>query len=181
MISLIAGLFKTGWIDAAGKLDRIKPCSSIEVNGKNAKYIIAEAEKCKNGKTIYITEADIDNLIRAKGAIFSACRVMLQSIDMDFDDVSRIYIAGGFGRYLDIEKSTIIGLLPDIPSEKFTFIGNSSIIGAYMTLLSKNHRIKQLELAKKITYMDLSTEPGYMDQYTAALFLPHTDSKLFKT
>lgn len=180
MISLIAGLFKTGWIDAAGKLDRIKQCRSIEINGKSAKYILAEAEKSKNGKIIYITEADIDNLIRAKGAIFSACRVMLQSIDMDFDDVSRIYIAGGFGRYLDIEKSTIIGLLPDLPSEKFTFIGNSSIIGAYMTLLSEKHREKQLELSKKITYIDLSTEPGYMDQYTAALFLPHTDSKLFK-
>lgn len=181
MISLIAGLFKTGWIDAAGKLNRLKPCSAIEINGKNAKYILAEAEKCKNGKTIYITEADIDNLIRAKGAIFSACRVMLQSIDMDYADVSRIYIAGGFGRYLDIEKSTIIGLLPDLPSEKFTFIGNSSIIGAYMTLLSEKHRKKQLELSKKITYLDLSTDPGYMDQYTAALFLPHTDSKLFKS
>ncbi len=179
MISLIAGLFKTGWIDAAGKLDRLKQCSSIVVNGKTARYILSEAEKCKNGKTIYITEADIDNLIRAKGAIFSACRVMLQSIDMDFDDVSRIYIAGGFGRYLDIENTTIIGLLPDLPSEKFTFIGNSSIIGAYMTLLSEKHREKQLELSKKITYIDLSTEPGYMDQYTAALFLPHTDSKLF--
>lgn len=180
IISLIAGLFKAGWIDAAGKLERLKPCSAIEINGKNAKYILAAAEKSKNGKTIYITEADIDNLIRAKGAIFSACRVMLQSIDMDFEDVSRIYIAGGFGRYLDIEKSTIIGLLPDLPSEKFTFIGNSSIIGAYMTLLSLKHREKQLELSKKITYIDLSTEPRYMDQYTAALFLPHTDSKLFK-
>jgi uncharacterized 2Fe-2S/4Fe-4S cluster protein (DUF4445 family) len=181
MISLIAELFKTGWIDAAGKLNRSKPCSAIEINGKNAKYILAEAEKSKNGKTIYITEADIDNLIRAKGAIFSACRVMLKSIDMDFEDVSRIYIAGGFGRYLDIEKATVIGLLPDLPSEKFTFIGNSSIIGAYMTLLSEKHREKQHELSKKITYLDLSTEPGYMDQYTAALFLPHTDSKLFKS
>lgn len=179
MISLIAGLLKTGWIDAAGKLDRTRECGAIDTSNKNAKYIIAPSEDCPNGKAIFITEADIDNLIRAKAAIFSACRVMLQSVSMDFDDLSKIYIAGGFGRYLDIDKSKTIGLIPNLPSEKFEFIGNSSMIGAYMTLISKKHREKQYELSQKITYLDLSTEAGYMDQYTAALFLPHTDSKLF--
>lgn len=179
MISLIAGLLKTGWIDAAGKLDRTRECSAIDTSNKNAKYIIATSEDCPNGKAIFITEADIDNLIRAKAAIFSACRVMLQSVSMDFEDLSKIYIAGGFGRYLDIDKSKTIGLIPNLPSEKFEFIGNSSMIGAYMTLISKKHREKQFELSQKITYLDLSTEVGYMDQYTAALFLPHTDSKLF--
>lgn len=179
MISLIAGLLKTGWIDPAGKLDRTRPCSAIDASSKNARYIIAPAEDSPNGKAIFITEADIDNLIRAKAAIFSACRVLLQSVSMDFDDLKKIYIAGGFGRYLDIEKSRTIGLIPALPPEKFEFIGNSSMIGAYMTLISKKHREKEQELAQKITYMDLSTEPGYMDQYTAALFLPHTDSKLF--
>jgi len=180
MISLIAGLFSTGRIDAGGKLNRAKPCTAIDANAKNAKYIIASAELCKNNKAIYITEADIDNLIRAKAAIFSACRVLLHNVNMDFSDLSRLYIAGGFGRYLDIEKSKTIGLIPDLSAEKFIFIGNSSIIGAYMTLLSKTHREKQQELAQKITYIDLSTEAGYMDQYTAALFLPHTDFNLFK-
>jgi len=179
MISLIAGLLKTGWIDPAGKLDRTRPCSAIDTSSKNARYIIAPAEDSPNRKAIFITEADIDNLIRAKAAIFSACRVLLQSVSMDFGDLKKIYIAGGFGRYLDIEKSRTIGLIPALPPEKFEFIGNSSMIGAYMTLISKKHREKELLLSQKITYMDLSTEPGYMDQYTAALFLPHTDSKLF--
>lgn len=179
MISLIANLFQTGWIDAAGKLDRTRPCASIDTSTKNAKYTIAPAESTQNGNPILITEADIDNLIRAKAAIFSACRVMLQQIDMDFEDLTTIYIAGGFGRYLDIHKSTIIGLIPDLPSTKFKFIGNSSIIGAYMTLVSKKHREKQHAIFQKITYLDLSTEHTYMDQYTAALFLPHTDSSLF--
>ena len=179
MISLISNLFSTGWIDAAGKLNRVKNCTSIEIIGKNARYIIATAEVTDSGKPIYITEADIDNLIRAKGAIFSACYVMLQKISMEFEDLTKIYIAGGFGRYLNIEKSTIIGLIPKLPTEKFKFIGNSSIIGAYMTLLSQKHREKQQEIAQKITYIDLSTEPDYMNQYTAALFLPHTDGRLF--
>lgn len=179
MISLIASLFKTGWIDAAGRLESVRPCAAIVPNGKYKKYVIATSEET-GGKPIYITEIDIDNLVRAKAAIYSACRVMLQNVNMDFEDLTRIYIAGGFGRYLDIDKSITIGLIPDIAPNKFFFVGNTSIIGAYMTLLSQKHREKQTELAQKITYLDLSTEPGYMDQYTAALFIPHTDSKLFR-
>ena len=192
MISLIAELFSKGWIDAAGKLNKTKACPAIEVNGKNSRYIIATVEQLGkevqsakeaqpgNGSPIYIDEADIANLIRAKAAIFSACRVMLRKISVEFDDLSKIYIAGGFGRYLDIEKSVEIGLLPNLPLEKFKFIGNSSVAGAYMTLLSKKHRDLEKELSKKITYLDLSTEHEYMDEYTAALFLPHTDARLFK-
>jgi uncharacterized 2Fe-2S/4Fe-4S cluster protein (DUF4445 family) len=179
MISLIAELFLTGWIDAAGRLNRNGNCRSIEVNGKNARYIIAPVTDNPDGKPIFVTEADIDNLIRAKAAIFSACRVMLQNVEMDFNMLSKMYIAGGFGRYLDVEKSITLGLLPDLSIEKFHFIGNSSIIGAYMTLLSKKHRELQTELSQKITYLDLSVEPNYMEQYTAALFLPHTDLDLF--
>ncbi|MDR3643521.1 MAG: ASKHA domain-containing protein [Clostridia bacterium] len=180
LISLIANLFSTGWIDAGGKLDRHRGCESIEFNGKYSTYIVAAADQTASGKPIAITEADIDNLIRAKAAIFSACYTLLQKIQLGFDDLTRIYIAGGFGRYLNIEKSTVIGLIPLLPGEKFKFIGNSSVIGAYMTLVSKRHREKELELARKITYIDLSTEPDYMYQYTAALFLPHTDADLFK-
>ncbi len=179
MISLIAELFLTGWIDAAGRLNRNKNTSSIEVNGKIARYIIVPSTDTPDGKPIFVTESDIDNLIRAKAAIFSACRVMLQNVDMDFDALSMLYIAGGFGRYLDIEKSILLGLLPDLPIQNFKFIGNSSIIGAYMTLLSQKHRDLQTELSQKITYLDLSVESNYMEQYTAALFLPHTDLGLF--
>ncbi|MCK5129149.1 MAG: DUF4445 domain-containing protein [Clostridiales bacterium] len=180
MIALIADLFKTGWLDPNGKLNRDKKSDVIEIEQRNSRYIIAPADECENGKPIFISETDIDNLIRAKAAIYSACRVMLQKIDMEFADLAKIYIAGGFGRYLDIDKSSTIGLLPDLPVDKFSFIGNSSIIGAYMTLISKKHRDKQQTLADNITYLDLSTEHEYMDQYTAALFIPHTDSDLFK-
>jgi uncharacterized 2Fe-2S/4Fe-4S cluster protein (DUF4445 family) len=179
LISLIANLFNSGFIDAAGKLNRTKKCSSIEIYGKNARYIIAAASETANGNPIYITEADIDNLIRAKAAIFSACLVMLQKVQLEFNALSRIYIAGGFGRYLNIEDSTVIGLIPRLDPEKFKFIGNSSVMGAYMTLVSKRHREKQTVLAQKITYIDLSTESEYMHQYTAAIFIPHTDAGMF--
>ncbi len=181
MIALIAELFKTGWLDAGGKLNRDKKSDAIEIDHRNSRYIIAPGEDCENGKPIFINETDIDNLVRAKAAIYSACRVMLKKIELDFEDLEKIYIAGGFGRYIDIGKSATIGLLPDLPPSKYAFIGNSSIIGAYMTLVSKKHRDKQKQIEGNITYLDLSTEYDYMDQYTAALFIPHTDSDLFKS
>ncbi len=178
IIALISQLFLTGWIDAAGKLNRTKPCEYIIEQNKNAKYIITK--EGQDGKEIVITEADIDNFIRAKAAIFSACHTLIEKIEMDFGSLSKIYIAGGFGRFLNIEYAKTIGLIPNLDEEKFHFIGNSSILGAYMTLISKKHREKQAEVAARITYIDLSGEPDYMNRYTAALFLPHTDLRLFE-
>ncbi|MBT3319954.1 MAG: DUF4445 domain-containing protein [Clostridia bacterium] len=180
MIALIAELFNTGWLDAGGKLNRQRKSVAVEPDNRNSRYIIAPGEETEDGKPIFINETDIDNLVRAKAAIYSACRVMLQKIDMDFEDLEKIYIAGGFGRYIDISKSSAIGLLPNLAPSKFSFIGNSSIIGAYMTLVSKKHIEKQKQIEQNITYLDLSVEHAYMDQYTAALFIPHTDSDLFK-
>ena len=117
--------------------------------------------------------------IRAKAAIYSACALMLEQIGIGFDDLEHIYIAGGFGRFLDLDKAIGIGLLPDVPREKFRFIGNASLMGSYMVVVSQDYRRRQLELARRMTYFDLSNAPGYMDQYTGAMFLPHTDPKLF--
>lgn len=174
MISIVAGLFRAGLLDPAGKLDR--DFHLVEADGKNARINIARDE---NGQMIFVTEADIDNLIRAKAAIFSACCMLLESVGMAFGDISKFYIAGGFGRYLDIGDAKTIGLIPNLPEKCFRFIGNSSQIGSYMTLVSQSSRALERELAGKITYLDLSAEPGYMNQYTAALFLPHTDLSLF--
>jgi len=106
---------------------------------------------------------------------------MLKQVEMTFNDISCIYIAGGFGRFLDLDKATILGLIPDLPREKFKYIGNASLMGSYMTLVSRNYYHKQIELANRMAYIDLSSDPTYMDQYMAALFLPHTDASLFPT
>lgn len=177
MISLIASLFETGWLDAGGKLDRSRPCPAITADGRNARYMLAEADE--KGRSVYVSETDVSNVIRAKAAIFSACRVMLMKVGMDFSDLAGVYVAGGFGRYLDVDRARAIGLLPGLPPEKFHFIGNSSLTGAYMTLLSARHRAMEAETAGKITYIDLGAEQEYMGEYTAALFLPHTDAWMF--
>ncbi|MGE5343788.1 MAG: ASKHA domain-containing protein [Candidatus Omnitrophota bacterium] len=179
MISLIAELFLTGRIDAAGKLNREKPCSSIRINGRQATYILVPLEDSATGEPITITEPDIENVIRAKAAIYSACALMLEQVGMDVENLGHIFIAGGFGRFLDIEKAKIIGLIPDLPKEKFHYIGNASLMGAYRILVSREFKERQSELTRRLTYMELSTDPSYMNQYTAALFLPHTDMKKF--
>ena len=180
MISLISNLFLTGWLDAAGRLDRSRPSPHIVVEGRVARYVLAPAA-ASGGRALTVSELDIDNIIRAKAAIYSACAVMLNQVGLTFAELGRIYIAGGFGRSLVISQAKTIGLIPDLPDERFTYIGNSSLVGSYMLLLSEKHRQAQHTLAQRMTYLDLSTEPGYMDEYTAALFLPHTDARRFPT
>jgi uncharacterized 2Fe-2S/4Fe-4S cluster protein (DUF4445 family) len=181
LIDLVSGLFLTGFLDSSGKLDRTGRCPAIEANGRRASYLVAGPGETGDGKPVMVTETDIDNLMRAKAAIYSAAALMLAQTGLSFADLSAFYVAGGFGRYLDLGHAIAIGLLPDIPLEKFRYIGNASLAGTRLALLSKGHRDLQEKLAARMTYLDLSTFPGFMDGYTAALFLPHTELGLFPT
>jgi uncharacterized 2Fe-2S/4Fe-4S cluster protein (DUF4445 family) len=181
MISLLADLFLTGWIDPAGKLSRDRKSAAIQIEGRQARYIIVSAEESASGKPIAISEPDIENIMRAKAAIYAACALMLEQVDLDFTCLDKIFIGGGFGRFLDIEKAVMIGLIPDIPREKYRYLGNSSLMGACQTLLSRQARERQMDLCRRMTYLELNTNPSYMDQYTGALFLPHTDVERFPT
>ena len=179
MISLLADLVKTGWLDVAGKLNRDRPSPAIQIEGRHARYVIAPAGQDGVTKPIVISELDIENIIRAKAAIYAASSLLIQHAGLAFGDLKNIYIGGGFGRFLDLEKAMTIGLIPELPREKYHYIGNSSLLGSYIVLVSQDYRQRQVELARRMTYVDLSSDPQYMDQYTAALFLPHTDPTLF--
>ncbi len=179
MIDLLANLFLTGWLDPAGKLSRDRASPSIDVSGKQARYQIATAKQSATDQPLCITESDIENILRAKAAIYSACALMLEQVGVEFEDLSQVYIAGGFGRFLDLKQAVTLGLVPDLPQERFRFIGNASLIGSYMVVVSREYRKRQVRLSGRMTYFDLSIAPGYMDQYTGALFLPHTDPRRF--
>jgi uncharacterized 2Fe-2S/4Fe-4S cluster protein (DUF4445 family) len=179
MISLLADLFITGWIDPSGKLNRDRKSAAIQIESRRARLIVVPAEETASGKPITISESDIENIIRAKAAIYAACSLMLEQMDLDFVHLDKIFIGGGFGRFLDIEKAVVIGMLPDLPREKYHYLGNSSLIGACKALLSRQSRERQLDLCRRMTYVELNTNPAYMDQYTGALFLPHTDIERF--
>ena len=179
MICLLSDLYLKGWMDGQGRLSRDRPSSWIEIEGRKARYLLATAQDSGTGAALYITEADIDNIIRAKAAIHSACSMLLEKVGLGFGDLERLYIAGGFGRFLDIGQAVVLGLLPDLPRERFTYLGNSSLTGAYMVLVSRDFKKRMEEGAARMTYIDLGSESEYMDHYTASLFVPHTDLGLF--
>ncbi len=178
IIDVIAELFRCGIINGKGKFVR----EGVRVKYDNygmGSYVLAWQKNTGGVKDITITEVDIDNFIRAKGAIFSATTTMLQSLGFDASCIEHVYVAGGIGSGINMKNAVTIGMFPDIPLENFHYIGNSSQTGAYAMLVSDEARRKVFELGTSITYMELSNEPGYMDSFVAACFLPHTDASLF--
>ena len=178
IIDIIAELFRTGIINGKGKFSREGRRVRYDENGMGS-YVIAFREETGHVRDVEINEVDIDAFIRAKGAIFSATMTMLNSMGMDPSVLGHVYVAGGIGSGINMRNAVTIGMLPDIPEEMFTYIGNSSLSGAYAMLTSDDARAKVDEIARGMTYLELSTEPGYMDEFVAACFLPHTNASLF--
>ena len=178
IIDVIAELFRCGIINGKGKFVREGARILHDEHGMGS-YVLAWQKDTGGVKDVVINEVDIDNFIRAKGAIFSATQTMLASLGFDASVIERVYVAGGIGSGINMKNAVTIGMFPDIPLENFHYIGNSSQTGAYAMLLSSQAREKVFELGRSMTYLELSNEPGYMDEFVAACFLPHTDGGLF--
>jgi len=179
LIACIYELVKNGVIGPDGKFHRTRKDDRLGIEDNIPQYIIAHADETETGADVVITETDIDNIIKSKGAVFAAIKSLLDYIDLGFDQIETFYVAGGFGNFLDVPKSIAIGLLPDLPHEKIQFIGNSSLTGARMCLLSEKAFETCTNIASSMTNIELSTYQPFTDDYIAALFLPHTDRKLF--
>ncbi len=179
LIDLLAEMFRCHIIDRIGKINLDRQNHRLRVNKGNKEYVLVRAGEKGADKNITISEVDIDNLMRTKAAVYSGQKFLLESLNLSFEKIEQIFIAGSFGNYLDIKNGIAIGLLPDLPIEKFKFVGNGSLSGAQLTLLFHNFRVESSSLAGKITYLDLGSSAKFMDEYTAALFLPHTDLSLF--
>jgi uncharacterized 2Fe-2S/4Fe-4S cluster protein (DUF4445 family) len=181
LIDIVSELLETGMIDQNGKFNRDLPTKRVREGESGFEYVLAYAADTQIGRDIVLTEVDIDNLIRAKAAIYAGCKVLLDNVGLTFNDVHTIMIAGGFGHYIDIEKAQMIGLLPDVPSEKFIFVGNGSLLGARLLSFSKELLRETENIARTMTNIELSNSPRFMDEFIAAMFLPHTDEKAFPT
>ena len=178
IIDMISELFRCGIINAKGLFVREGKRVRRDEHGMG-RYVLAFAEESETGREVSLNEVDIDNFIRAKGAIFSAIDTLLQSVDMTVDMIDKVYVAGGIGSGINMHNAVNIGMLPDVELEKFQYIGNSSLTGAYAMVVSDEANAKCAEVAANMTYLELSTYPGYMDSFVAACFLPHTDRSLF--
>jgi uncharacterized 2Fe-2S/4Fe-4S cluster protein (DUF4445 family) len=179
LISLIAEMFITGVTDKAGNINLTLPTPRVRQGEHGAEYVIAWASESDTGADIVITKPDVDNLLRAKAAIYAGYVILAHSVGMTLKDVEQMLIGGSFGQYLNIEKAIEIGLLPDLPWERFHFLGNTAARGAYMALLRRDARDEVAAIAKKMTYLELAADNAFNDQFMAALFLPHTDMTQF--
>jgi uncharacterized 2Fe-2S/4Fe-4S cluster protein (DUF4445 family) len=179
LITTVAVMFEMGVIDNRGKFNPEADSKRIRDNQGIMEYVLAWAEETDIGRDVTLQEPDVDNLIRAKGAIYSGCMTLLNEIGLSINDLDRIMIAGGFGSYIDLEKAMTIGLLPEMDADKITFVGNGSMMGAKMSCLNNHIRRDVVEVTTKMTNFELSETTSYMDNYMASLFLPHTELQHF--
>ena len=178
IIDLISELYRCRIINAKGLF--IREGSRVRRDAHDmGRYVLAFENESETGREVSINEVDIDNFIRAKGAIFSAIDTLLSSVDMTVDMIDKVYVAGGIGSGINMKNAVNIGMFPDVELEKFQYIGNSSLTGAYAMVMSDQAIEKCAEVAANMTYLELSTYPGYMDSFVAACFIPHTDARLF--
>jgi uncharacterized 2Fe-2S/4Fe-4S cluster protein (DUF4445 family) len=177
-IDLLAALLREGVIDKTGRFHRVAPGVRAD-DGGEAEYLVAPAEATAHGRDIVLTQADVDNLVRAKAAIFAAGSLLLESLGMQWEDLGSIMLAGGFGERLSKDNAVAIGLLPDVPRERICFVGNTSLAGAVMAAGDATCCRKMARTASSMTYFELSTHPDFMDRFVSACFLPHTDAEKF--
>ncbi len=179
MIDLISELLAARIVDRSGRFATDLRHPRIRKVRDEWAYLLVAADRTPANEDIVFAESDLKNLIYSKGAVYAGFTTLLKEAGLEFASVERVLIAGGFGRYLDIEKAVRIGLLPDIDRGKFRYLGNSSIAGAYLALLSEPHRREARAICRAMTYIDFSSNPRYMDEFTSALFLPHTNLEKF--
>jgi len=179
IMNAVASLLEAGLIEPNGKINLAAETPITRQGGAGPEIVLAPAEKCELGADLILTEADLDNLLRAKAAMYAGYMTLLEHVGMDFDAIEDVFIAGNFGNSLDIENAVTIGLLPDIDRGKFKFVGNSSLRGAAMVVRSAELLYDAEIIARNMTNVEFWDNPKFMDQYTASMFLPHTDETRF--
>jgi uncharacterized 2Fe-2S/4Fe-4S cluster protein (DUF4445 family) len=179
-VDLIAEMLRVGVINRTGTINPDAAQDRVREQEYGAlEYEVVPAQQTGNGKPITISQEDVSNLLRAKGAIYAGIRVLLHALSLTLDDVAEILVAGAFGNSLNLQNSVLIGLLPDLPIQRMRFVGNTSLAGAKLAGLSQVAYEKIFCVADRATYFELCTEPRFVDQFVAACFFPHTNIELF--
>ncbi len=180
LIDAMAEFFRTGIITSKGRFNT--ELDTPRLRGQDSKeYVLVWAGDAGTDQDLVITEEDLDNLLRAKAAVFAGITTLINAVGLSISDIQEMLIAGGFGRYLELDKAIVLGLLPEIAPDKAKYIGNGSLLGCRLMLLSRDMRDNAHQISKKMTYLELSRDASFMDHYVSALFIPHTDLDLFPT
>ena len=179
LISLLSEAFITGIIDKAGNVNLMASSSRVREGAHGGEYVVAWGAESESGEDIVISRVDVDNLLRAKAAIYAGFTVLADTVGVPLETTDKVLIGGSFGKYINVEKAVQIGLLPDMDWSRFEFLGNTSVKGAYYALLDWKKRERITEIAKRMTYIELSADNSFYEAFTSALFLPHTDMSKF--
>ena len=179
LIDTVAELFQGGIIDQNGKFKQDLDTDRVRKGMDGYEYVLAWTKETGIKEDIVLTEIDIENLIRTKAAIYAGCKILLDSVGLRFQDVDQLLIAGGFGHYIDLDKAISIGLLPEVDTDKYLFVGNGSLLGARLLSFSKDLLRETERIAHMMTNLELSNNPTFMSEFVAAMFLPHTDTSAF--
>jgi uncharacterized 2Fe-2S/4Fe-4S cluster protein (DUF4445 family) len=179
-VDLVAEMLRVGLIDRTGRLNNDAAPGKIRLGAHGEpEWVVIPAAQTDCQADILITQGDINNLLRAKGAIYAAATVLLNALKMTFNDLAEIMVAGAFGNFMNLGNAVFIGLLPDVPQDRLRFVGNTSIAGAKLAALCTGCYEEMFDLASRMTYFELSTDPTFMDQFVSACFFPHTNIELF--
>jgi uncharacterized 2Fe-2S/4Fe-4S cluster protein (DUF4445 family) len=179
LISLLAEIFLTGVVDKAGNINLSLNSPRVREGEHGGEYVIVWGADSADDRDIVITRVDIDNLLRAKASIYAGFTILADSVGIPLEAVEQVFIGGSFGKYINVEKAVQIGLLPDMPWDRFHFLGNTSVHGAYHALLDKEARERIREIATRMTYIELSADNTFYEAFMSAMFLPHTDVSRF--
>ncbi|HEY53957.1 MAG TPA: DUF4445 domain-containing protein [Caldilineae bacterium] len=179
LISLMAELFITGVLDKRGNVNTTLDTPRVRQGAHGGEYVVAWGSETEHGRDIVLTHVDVDNLLRAKAAIYAGFTILADSVGVPLEMAERVLIGGSFGKYINVEKAVQLGLLPDMPWERFQFLGNTSVRGAYLALLSRESRAHLQDIASRMTYIELSADNRFFEAFTSACFLPHTDMSMF--
>jgi len=181
LINLLAVLMEGNILAPNGRFREDLDTPRIRECEEGREYVLAWANETASGEDLTITEVDIDNLMRAKAAMFAGYVTLLDNVGLKLQDIEQVILAGAFGNFINLENSIAIGLLPDLPRDRFHFVGNGSLMGATLLAFSRELLEEERRVADMMTNFELSETPGFMDHYIAALFLPHTQEEYFPT
>lgn len=179
LIDLAAHLFLNKMIDIRGRLVPSNCGPRLREDGGSAALEIVPADQTADGKPLVIAQPDLDSLIRSKAAMYTILETITEIVGLRPRDLARFHVAGTFGAFIDPRSAITIGMLPDLPLNAYVSLGNSSLEGA-SRLLSQRESLEEIDrITQRITYVELNVNQDFMNRFSAAKFIPHTDRSLF--
>jgi len=178
-IDALATLFAARVIDRAGAYNPDFPSPRLRTRTYEPEFLLVPSGERDAPDDIALAQSDLDNLVRSKAAVHAGVATLLRRVGLQPEAIERILLAGAFGSNLPVEQAVAIGLLPDVARERIHYVGNTSLQGALLALLSRDARRRASEIARRMTYIELSTDAAFMEEYMASMFLPHTDMARF--